>query len=304
MCFDMKKILLATVIYQTPYLETFLKDIVTSIKNQTQQNFLTMFFLDKIPKSHTQKIVHQFLPKSKTIFVHNTRDLNPSNIRQEIINYAYENDFDILFFLDFDEILFPTKVEETILYFQQDVDFCFCNTLLTDHLLNPINGKGFFDDKDIPKRIQNIDSILSKNFIGLGDLTIRLSKKSIYKLKVETLAYDWFLATHMLLDHWSGIKIDKCLGTYRQYNYNYIGGLFTLSPKNLLLGISVKKEHYKYFSHYDPLFSIMYKEILEVEKYIQKNMEKYIKIINQNFNTQTMCWWENIKTLEEIKQWI
>lgn len=304
MCFDMKKILLATVVYQTPYLETFLKDIVTSIKNQTQQNFLTMFFLDKIPKSHIQEIIDQFLPKSKTIFMHNTRDLNPSNIRQEIINYAYDNNFDVLFFLDFDEILFPTKIEETMLYFQQGSDFCFCNTLLTDHLLNPIDGTSFFDKKNIPNYIQNIEPILSKNFIGLGDLAIRLSKKSIYKLKVETFAYDWFLATHMLLNHWNGIKINKCLGTYRQYSHNYIGGLFTLSHKNLLLGISVKKEHYRYFSHYDLQFVAMYEKILEVEKYIHKNMEKYIKIINNNFDPTSMCWWENIKTLEEIKQWI
>lgn len=304
MCFNMKNILLATVIYETPYLENFLKDIAISIAKQTQQNFLTMFFLDNISESCVQENIKPFLSENKYIFTHNTQGLNPSEIRQEIINFAYENNFGILIFSDFDEFLFPFKIEETMHYFRNDIDFSFCNTLLTDYELNPINEGGFFDKKNIPNNIQDIKPILSKNFIGLGDLALNLSKKSIYKLEAKTLAYDWFLATHMLLNNWNGVKINKCLATYRQYSHNYIGAYFTLSPKNLALGISVKKEHYQYFSQYDLRFNIMYQEILEVEKYIQKNMEKYIKIINQNFDPTTMCWWENIKTLEEIKQWI
>lgn len=298
------KVLLATVVYPTFYFHNFLTSLVNSIKNQTCQNFSTMFFLDNIHQSQVDQIISAILSKEKYFCIQNTDFIAPCHIRQTIINYAYEHNFDLLIFCDFDEILFPNKIKKTISLMHCNVDFSFCNTLLTDHNLKPIDQKSFFDHKDIPNKINNITPIISKNFIGLGDLTIKLKKTTLYKLTPKTLAYDWFIATHMLLEHWRGIQIKECLGSYRQHDHNYIGGNFILNPTKLTLGISVKKQHYKYFSNYDNRFKNMYSKILEVEEYVAKNENKYIKIVNKYFVPQKMCWWENIKTLEEIKQWI
>lgn len=300
----MKNILLATVLYKSPYFENFLKDLLTSIKNQSQQNFTMLFFLDNIEQWQVQSIIEILLPQQNHCFIQNTDRLDPSRIRQELINYAYRNHFDTLIFCDSDETLFPNRIESTMSAMNDDIDFCFCNTVLTDDKLKPVDGHGFYDFRDIPKNIEDITPILSKNFIGLGNLAINLKKKTLYELDPQTLAYDWFIATHMLINGWHGIQIQECLGTYRQHNHNYIGGNFVLNSHTLNLGISVKKRHYQYFSSYDPRFVKMYEEILEVEQYVLQNKEKYIRIINTNFDPKKMCWWENIKTLQEIWQWI
>lgn len=301
----MKKILLATVIYPTSYFELFLKDIILSMRNQSYQDFSVLFFLDKVSSTLVKPIIEAYDLSQKNIFyLQNTSNLTPSAIRQNIIDFSYENKYDMLFFCDFDEILFPQKIEKTILYMQDRFDFSFCNTLLTDSLLAPINGEGFLDKKKIPSIVQTIFPILEKNFIGLGDLAINLKKKDLYKLSAKTYAYDWFIATHMLLNRWKGIKIEECLGSYRQHDLNYVGGNFKLTTQNLSLGIKVKKQHYKYFCVFNNIFKSLLDEILKTECYVLKNREKYIKIINDNFSTEKMCWWENIKTLEEIKPWI
>lgn len=301
----MKKILLATVIYPTSYFDLFLKDVILSIRNQSYQDFSVLFFLDKVSLTLVKPIIEAYeLSQKKIFYLQNTSNLTPSTIRQNIIDFSYENKYDMLFFCDFDEIIFPQKIEKTLLSMQDCFDFSFCNTLLTDSLLVPINGEGFLDKKKIPSVVQTIFPILEKNFIGLGDLAINLKKKDLYKLSPKTYAYDWFIATHMLLNGWRGVKIEECLGSYRQYDLNYIGGNFKLTTQNLSLGIKVKKQHYRYFYVFDNIFKSLLDEILKTERYILKNRKKYIKIINDNFSAETMCWWENIKTLEEIKPWI
>lgn len=303
------KILWATAIYSTPMFNTFLYDFLHSLEAQTQHKFDLLFFLDCIPKEVIVKNIQNFnnLAKKKYFLLEQSSAvLSPQEIRVLLLKKAQQLDYDLLIFSDFDEISETNRVEETLKQINHHDVFYFNSFVSTNFHLERNTPSHFYLDKQIPKYINSHMSILDKNYIGMGNIAFIVKKIPFNQLEVpsQIIAFDWFLATWLLLNNFHGMRIDNTLNSYRQHQDSFIGIGEQLCQQKLILGISVKKEHYKYFLHYDPLFSIMYQEILEVEKYVQKNMEKYIKIINEKFDSNTMCWWENIKTLEEIKQWI
>lgn len=303
----MQHIILASVLYPTASFNIFLIDLLGSIKNQTYKNFSIIFFLDGIEETQVNSIVEE-LKLDQNIFFKKCRanTLTPAQIRNEIIKFAYHLSCDILIFCDFDEKIFPSRIEETLYHFKKDITFTYCNAYLTDENFNSLNGETLFQNKKIPNQVKDINPILKRNFIGMGGLALRLKNLSLDKLNVSSdiLVFDWFLATFMLLNNWKGKKITNCLVYYRQHNNNHVGANKIIDKMKLHLGIQVKKSHYKYFSQYDQRFLLLYHEICELEKYTQRNIDKYIKIINTYFNPNTLCWWEDIKTLEEIQQWI
>lgn len=304
----MKKTLIASVLYPTKLFDTFLTDILTSIKSQTKQDFSILFFLDGIPQENIQANVDNFHIQQKIFYKQSRLNLlSPASIRQEIINFAYKLGFDILIFFDFDEVMLEKRVETTLLFLEnQETDFVFCNALITDSNLNP-NGRTLFMNKKIPSNITNISALLRKNFIGLGGLSLKLKRYNpILKARIpNNIAFDWFLSTLMLLSEWKGKKIDECLVLYRQYENNFIGIEKQLDQKTLNLGLNIKKQHYSYFAKIDYLtFAPLLEEINELENYLQKNQKKYIRIINTYFRHEQMCWWENIKSLQELQEWI
>lgn len=300
-------ILLSTVLYPTKHFNSFSTTLFDSIKYQEYKNFSLLLFLDGVEFQEINPILNQFKFSQNVILLRcDTGELTPSQIRQKIINFAYEHFFDILIFCDFDEKITLDRIKHTIHLISKGNDFTYCDAYITDTDFNIEKNTTLFHLKNIPMHLKRIDPILERNFIGMGGLAIKLNKMDLYNLYVpnDILIFDWFIATHMLLNQWKGEKIKKCLVYYRQHNNNHIGANTKLDHAKLQLGIQVKKRHYLYFSSFSPVFSRLYDDILLLEQYILKNEEKYIKIINENFNTKKMCWWENIKTLKEIEQWI
>lgn len=308
MFFDMKqRILLSSVLYPTKHFNSFSMALLDSIKHQKYKTFSLLLFLDGIEILKIKSILNQFNISQEIILLRcNTGELTPSQIRQKIINFAYEHFFNILIFCDFDEKITLDRIKHTVQFINKGNDFAYCDAYITDKNFNIKKNTTLFHLKNIPMHLNCINPILRRNFIGMGGLAIKLDKADLYNLYVpnDILVFDWFLATHMLLNQWIGGKIKKCLVYYRQHNENHIGTNTELNHTKLKLGIQVKKKHYLHFSSFNTVFYELYNDILLLEKYVLKNEEKYIKIINENFHATKMCWWENIKTLKEIKQWI
>lgn len=298
------KILCALVIYPSPFFNIFLLQSIKSIQKQTLQDFTLLLFLDGISQNSIHSI-YDFCTKNTIIIEQQESLLSPSEIRQNIINYAYENNYNYLLFADFDETMEKDRIEKTLPYLQE-YSFTYCNAHITNFNLQKIIDVNFQDLKKIPKHISELDVILDKNCIGLGGLALNLNTKTLYNLHVpKTIqSYDWFIATHMLLNGLNGVAAYDVFVNYRQHITSYVGTNQQLTADSLKLGIAVKKWHYHYFSQFNAIFHSRLQQIQELENYLEQNEKKYIKIINQNFNLESMWWWENIKTLEEIKQWI
>lgn len=304
------KILWATAIYPSPMFDTFIEDHLSTINNQTCQDFDLLLFLDCIPQYAVEKTIkkNKNLCNTKVVYIQQEKIiLNPMEIRKELLLYAHKHNYDLLILSDFDETMDANRIEETVKQIG-DFNFSFSSFYVTDSQLKRIDNIDFHKKCQTPKIVSNISPIVDKNFIGLGNMSIKINHPIFANLNHLQLgqchAFDWMLATFMLLNGLQGIRIDNTFVNYRQYQDSYIGIFKPLNKQTLDIGINVKKNHYSFFKDLYPPFVKKYNEIIELEKYLVKNESNYIKIINQIFNPTTLCWWENIKTLEEIKQWI
>lgn len=107
-----------------------------------------------------------------------------------------------------------------------------------------------------------------------------------------------------MLNKGSGIKAKNAFVYYRQHEDSLVGFDFTLTHSKLHLGMEVKESHYRSFRSYKE-FDLLHREILELKETIRTIGEnRYIEIINNNFEIEKFCWWENIKLKKEIEKWI
>lgn len=307
----MPKVLWAVVLYPSIHFETFLKDCFSSIASQSFKNFSLYLFYDGLNLIQQEKVKQTcYAFNLNPTFIHKQSlgALHPSQIRHQMIAFSIENNFEILIFSDFDESVDSNRLELT-LPMMKDWDFAYCNAYITDFNHQKLHDQDLHTLLQIPSTITELTPILDKNFVGLGSLAINLTRYGDKHPKTlpHTLAYDWFLATHMLLCHLKGASIPLSFTQYRQHSDTYIGIGKPLNPQTLHLGLQTKLHHYAHFSQYAPIFQDRLRQMRELEAYLandQQSMEKYIKIINKHFNPLKMSWWENIKTLKEIQAWI
>lgn len=301
----------ALVLYPSIHFDAFLKDSLHSIASQTLQNFSLYLFYDGLNEGQKDK-VRQIcdLLKLKPSFIDEQTlgKLHPSAIRHQIIHFALENNFQHLIFSDFDEKVDSNRLELT-LPMLESYDFTYCNAYITDFYYNKLHTKDLHALLKIPNIITEISPIVDKNFVGLGSLGINLKnyQNKHPKTLPHTLAYDWFLATHMILCGLKGASIQQSFTKYRQHSHTYIGIARALNEQTLKLGLEVKLNHYLHFSSHQTIFKDRLAQIQELKAYLansRQKMQNYIKIINCRFNALEMGWWENIKTLQEIQKWI
>lgn len=304
---DMKRILWCLVLYPCRHFDYFLQECFQSIAKQSYKNFTLFCFLDGVEEESIHQICHDLGIPSLLVHHQNLGALNPSQIRHHMLSFAIENQWDFIVFCDFDEQVDPHRLE-LALTLESHYDFSYCNAYLTDLNNQRLCDQSLHQLLKIPPSIQEIMPILDKNFIGLGSLNLSLRRyKHIHNPNLPpTLAYDWFLATHMLLHHLKGSAIPTCFTQYRQHEETYIGLAKELNPHTLDLGIQVKLAHYGYFKDHHQAFKSRYKQMIRLRSYLgsHETRQKYIRIINDHYNPLEMNWWENIKSLEEIRQWI
>lgn len=307
----MPRILWAVVLYPSIHFDTFLKDCFASIASQSCKDFTLYLFydgLDQIQQEKVKQTCHSLDLNPTFIHKQPLGVLNPSQIRHQMISFSIENNFEILIFSDFDEKVDSNRLEFT-LPAVEDYDFAYCNAYITDFNHQKLHTQDLHTLLKIPSTITEPTPIIDKNFVGLGSLGINLARYGNQHPKTlpDTLAYDWFLATHMLLCRLKGRSIPLSFTKYRQHSNAYIGIGKPLNPQTLHLGLQVKLNHYAHFAQYASIFQDRLNQMRDLESYLandKQSMEKYIKIINNHFHPLEMSWWENIKTLKEIQEWI
>lgn len=307
----MPKTLWAVVLYPSTHFDIFLKDCLESIALQSFKDFsLYLFYdgLDQIQQEKVKQTCHTLNLNPTFIHKQPLGATHPSQIRHQIIAFALEKKFEILLFSDFDEKCDSNRLDLT-LPAMEEYGFCYCNAYVTDFNYQKLHFQDLHTLLKIPNTITELAPIIDKNFVGLGSLGINLKQYNNKHPKIlpHTLAYDWFLATHMLLCNLKGKSISLSFTKYRQHSDTYIGIGKPLNTETLHLGLQVKLNHYIHFSQHAPIFQNRLKQIRKLKAYLannQQNIEKYIRIVNEHFNPLEMSWWENIKTLKEIQVWI
>lgn len=119
----------------------------------------------------------------------------------------------------------------------------------------------------------------------------------------NVIAFDCYLYSLLLYNHYYGKLVDNTETFYRIHENNTAGITNLLTEETLIKGIRVKENHYKALLHIDDTFKHKLADVLKLKKFLDDNkyIKLYIDTINKNSNT-SLFWWENIKTLEEMKE--
>lgn len=277
-----KKICLVSFIY--PLIEEYLEEFIESLNGQIFRNIDFIIVDDKYNKN---------LKNYKGIIFKAPEKLNIIEVRSWIINKLIELKYDLVIFIDADDIMENNRIEEIIKeYIKTEGKYGF---YYNDLYLLEDKNKNFYKGK-LPSEIINYTEVLNGNCVGMSHTAINLAlvKKSLKKFNPskEVIAYDWLLHTYLLLNGYRGKKVNT--KTYYRIYENNIAGKVEITDKKILTGIKVKKEHYKFFKDYNVLFRKKYEEILEIENFILKNgIVEYRKIL-ENEKIEKIYWWENI----------
>ncbi len=277
-----KKICLVSFIY--PLIEEYLEEFIESLNGQIFRNIDFIIVDDKYNKN---------LKNYKGIIFKAPEKLNIIEVRSWIIKKLIELKYDLVIFIDADDIMENNRIEEIIKeYIKTEGKYGF---YYNDLYLLEDKNKNFYKGK-LPSEIINYTEVLNGNCVGMSHTAINLAlvKKSLKKFNPskEVIAYDWLLHTYLLLNGYRGKKVNT--KTYYRIYENNIAGKVEITDKKILTGIKVKKEHYKFFKDYNEIFRKKYEEILEIENFILKNgIVEYQKIL-ENEKIEKIYWWENI----------
>lgn len=299
----MSKVLYSAVIYPCDDFDRFIKDYLASVFKQTEKNFDLLLVLDNVEVERVEKYLDEYNKIGKKVFIRNFQEFfAPIELRKKQIDYAYELEFETLIFSDFDENVALNRVEEII----KNIDgyaFAFNDFYVVDQNLKKTGKESFFQTREIPKEVTSYKDVLRFNFIGLGSMALNLKEFNYIDLEFpkDIKALDWYIATRALLSGSKGIALYDTYANYRQHEGSFVGFDFKLNKEKLEQGVSIKLAHYNSLAGSIDDFKDLYNEMIELKKYLQDNgVEEYINLVNTKFDTSKFCWWENIKTKEEL----
>ncbi len=275
-----------TIIYTTfyPSILKYFDDFIFSINAQSFKDFKLFICLNgcRLSKKKLDKIKVEF----ELFHVNDTWQ----KARIRAIKKILKKKFKYLYFADGDDKFDKDRIKKTIKFFNR-YDFV-VNELI-------IFGNKITKNLKLFKRIKNkkkikLDDIKDKNFIGCSNTAVKTNslKKIIKKISPKLVAFDWCMATLLLINNYKGIFTNETYTNYRQYDNN-TSGVNDFSKKNIINDFNVKINHYKYFNssklnNNDKIYLLKkkLKKIKEDKKYFKNYLKK--KILKD-------FWWAHVK---------
>jgi len=272
----------------------FFKDFVDSINEQTSKNFQLLIFNDGVEDVKT--LIGSILIDYEVISL--PKELAIAQNRTFILEYLKQSIFKYAIFGDSDDY-FPRNRVEVNLRYLSEYDIVINDTHLVD-----INKISLMSEYFMLKNRDTIafNNIKNKNCCGLGNTAIKISAlPNNISFNSNIAAVDWMLFSRMIYEGNSAVYTNETFIYYRQHNLNSIG-LKSITKERLLKGISIKLNHY---SNLVDEYNICHKELSEYRALAQYclnegNLKRYLESI-LSLNLQNPMWWEEIKTLQDLK---
>ena len=281
----MSKNAIATVFY--PKAKDYIGDFLASVKNQTLQDFVLIIFNDGLDN------INFFLNGVVKNFVVIDVEDTPALIRINLIKYLLEEGFNKVLFADCDDIMADNRLEfSSEMLNKYDV-------IVNDVFLNgkEIKFNNYFSNRIQDLQIINLGMLYLYNFMGLSNTAARVNiLDPNMKINNKNLkAFDWFLWTKVLLKNKKVLFSNKSLTEYRIHENNVSNLTRSISKKQALEGIKVKKEHYEQFSLENKYFKSLHRKFILLESMASDIMwlNDYVKLINKK-KFLFPFWWEKI----------
>ncbi len=280
-----------------PGVEHYLNENLHSLTIQTDKNFNLLLLNDRF---NAYSINTPFL---NTIIHNVNKKSNPAKIRQTGIQFAIDEGYKYLIFMDTDDYFDKFRVEYSKHYLKKYA-FVYNELTIIDDECN-ILSKNILSQLNYEDSVKDYSFISDKNVMGLTNTAVNVSALKSLRIPDNTIAVDWWIFSILLINKKECKFISDTVTYYRQNKENLVGFLNKLTKERLFKGIEVKEIHYcnlsKYceeHNYYDllNLYSQKYKDIIELKNKINdiNFLKMYIQVINKNFDNIYSGWWSEI----------
>lgn len=262
--------------------EEYLYDFFGSLLKQNSHDFDIILLNDNYKLSEINKKVSDYFGEYKnqiTIINSSTETNEPFQLRIRLMEEIKRRNYDLLIFADCDDCLSENRVE--CIQKSYDKKYTFYYNEIKDF-------QGNYVMPVMPDNTTSIMNVGEQNYLGLSNTAVNLNYlseefiKSLYE--GQTLIFDWYLFSRILLNGAIGTKVNNCYTFYRLHDNN-IAGKTSEGNKALEKEIKVKLQHYNLLAKHHPY----YKGLLEKYKNISIDSLKY------NEDAIDVYWWGMIK---------
>jgi Glycosyltransferases, probably involved in cell wall biogenesis len=288
------KVLFASVIYDG--VKSYIRDFIKSLQEQTYEEFHILIGNDGFSDDDYLKNIRKI--KNCTIIDFSSSNLNPSEIRFELIKFASKEKYDLLVFGDSDDIFSQNRIEMVVKEYREDIAFYY------NELETMGQNIDFFKNR-LPAIINEPNILDNYNFVGLSNSAINLNSLNLVEIlegkKIDLkdcIAFDWLIYGIAVKCGLKGKKVEHCKTFYRIYNGNLAGETSKLTKNKIEIGIRVKKFQYDKLRRFDGNFKYKLNDIEQLEKKIED--ENYYKMYIEHMNNskeENIFWWQNIRSL-------
>lgn len=286
----MKKIVFGTVIYSKA--EAFFDSFLKCLEDQTTNEFDILLINDNLNKMCInileRKLCESGFTHRYSIVQGEKRTGCLSDFRVQMMEEACAQGYELLVIGDIDDLFKQNRVEEVYRAYKN-------NSYATFYYNDLVDENGRVVLLDLPKKVDNIQVISQKNFLGMSNTAINLNKVShefIESMYMEGCnIFDWYLYSRILIFGGIGIKVENTSTIYRIYGDN-LAGIQGDSIKEIEREREIKISHYQRLIPFSKRF-LKYTE--QLESIIID--DKFYNTKNYNKN-KCGYWWNNIQ-LEE-----
>lgn len=272
----------------------FFDSFLNSLSNQTNNNFTLLLFNDGV--DNLNQLISNFKGKYKVITLKSKNTIAQN--RTELLAYLKLSDFEYCVFGDSDDYFPENRIAVNVeLLHEHSI---IINQLSLVDGNNNLVCAGYFHLTD--KQSVLFEDVQSKNCFGLGNTAIKVKDlPQKIEFNQDIIAVDWLLFSRMLIKNKTAIFTDKTQVYYRQHDSNIIG-LKSINSSTVSKGINAKISHFKSLVEEYNICNDELNQIKKLSKYCSTlhNLDIYINKV-LSLGIINPMWWEEIKTLEELK---
>lgn len=279
----------------------FINDFTNSINRQDTSDYDIIIYDDtKLKKKPELKLNKEYnLISHKNI-------TKKSSIRFYIFKYALKKGYRNLFFFDLDDYQSSNRISESVRYLEK-YDIVFNDINITDKKLT-VQNKNIISKFLKKNYVINFKRLLKGNFIGFGNMGIKLSKNILLENFPNIVALDWYFVLKALYQNKKFFFIENAKTYYRQHTDNLIGSkkisidmIYNITNQRQSIFINLKKFIIKYSNNRTLInYNNHLKKIdneLAILNVFNKNLEdkntinKIITKINRLYKKNSYLWW-------------
>ncbi|NKB48438.1 MAG: hypothetical protein GKS02_03625 [Alphaproteobacteria bacterium] len=177
----------------------------------------------------------------------------PAGVRGAMLTAGQSTGADILVFIDMDDVIAPRALDRHLVALAW-ADFSYGDLDLIDASGQSL-GRCFFDDADVPDRVDDVTAVCDRNFLGFSNTAVWADRIAPVALIVpeDVIAADWWFFTMLLLGGLRGKKAAGAIASYRLHDANILGAGAPGTKSQAIAQSEAMLRHYRAFSAHPAL---------------------------------------------------